>query len=118
LGARSFRIMASGNRAISGGSHAPTFRLVLAKGSAGASYHRVADEGVQVPDIADVISQGLNVPVVAKSPEEAIEHFGFLGHFLGVDLPASIAVTRERMVWHPLPPCLIPDLDHDRYSED
>jgi hypothetical protein len=73
------------------------FGLVLEKGSAGARYHGVADEGVRVPEIADVIRQRLNLPVVPTSPEEVAEHFGFLGHFLGVDLPASNALTRVRM---------------------
>ena len=53
------------------------YRLVLEKGSAGARYHGVADEGVPVRDIADVIGRRLNVPVVAKSPEEAAGHFGW-----------------------------------------
>ena len=91
------------------------YRLVLEKGSAGARYHGVADEGVRVRDIADVIGRRLNVPVVAKSPEEAAGHFGFLGFFLGIDGPASSAQTQERLGWRPKQPGLIPDLDHARY---
>jgi len=66
------------------------YRLALEKGSAGAKYHGVADEGVPVRDIADVIGRRLNVPVVTKSREEAAGHFGFLGYFLGMTarLPA------------------------------
>jgi hypothetical protein len=41
------------------------------------------------------------VPVVAKSPEEAAQHFGFLGFFVGVDCPASSAQTQERLGWRP-----------------
>jgi nucleoside-diphosphate-sugar epimerase len=93
------------------------FRLALEKGSAGARYHGVADEGVPVRDIADVISRRLNVPVVSKAPEEAADHFGFLGFFLGIDCPASSAQTQERLGWRPTQPGLIPDLDHARYFE-
>jgi hypothetical protein len=53
----------------------------------------------------------LKVPVVAKSPEEAAEHFGFLAAFAGVDMPASNALTQERLGWHPTGPGLISDLE-------
>lgn len=93
------------------------YRLVLEKGSAGARYHGIADEGVPVRDIAEVIGRRLNVPVVSKSPGEAADHFGFLGLFLGLDMPASSAQTQERMGWRPTQPGLITDLDHARYFE-
>jgi nucleoside-diphosphate-sugar epimerase len=64
------------------------YRLVLEKGSAGASYHGVADEGVPTREIAEVIGRQLNVPVVSKSPEEAADHFGWIGRFFGIDGPA------------------------------
>src|SRR5258707_1908144 len=55
------------------------YRLVLEKGSVGATYHGVADEGVATRDIAEVIGRHLNVPVVRKSREEAADHFGWVG---------------------------------------
>jgi nucleoside-diphosphate-sugar epimerase len=85
--------------------------------SAGARYHAIADEGVPVRDIAEIIGRRLNLPVVAKSREEAVDHFGFLGHFVGVDCPASRAQTQQRLGWRPTRPGLIPDLDHARYFE-
>jgi nucleoside-diphosphate-sugar epimerase len=91
------------------------YRLALEKGSAGARYHGVGDEGVPVRDIAEVIGRRLNLPVVSKSREEAAGHFGFLGHFLGVDCRASSAQTQERLGWRPTQAGLIPDLDHARY---
>ena len=88
------------------------YRLVLEKGSAGARYHAIAEEGVPVRDIADAIGRGLNVPVVAKSPEEAAGHFGWLGFFVGADAPASSARTQERLGWRPTTQTgLIADLD-------
>jgi nucleoside-diphosphate-sugar epimerase len=94
------------------------YRLVLEKGSAGACYHAVAEEGVPIRDIAEVIGRRLNVPVVAKSPEEAVDHFGWLGMFAGLDCPASSALTRQRLGWNPTGPGLISDLENMRYFQD
>jgi hypothetical protein len=56
------------------------------------------------------------VPVVSKSPEEAGEHFGWLGMFAGFDLRISSALTQERLGLRPTTqPGLISDLDHMRY---
>jgi len=93
------------------------FRLALEKGTAGARYHGIADEGVPTRDIAEVIGRRLDVPVVAKSPEEAAGHFGFLGFFFAVDCPASSAQTKERLGWRPKQPGLIADLDRPQYFE-
>ena len=93
------------------------FRLVLEKGSAGARYHGVADEGVPFRDIAGVIGRRLNLPVVSKAPEEAADHFGWFGLFAAIDCPASSKRTRELMGWRPKEPGLISDLDRPRYFE-
>ncbi|SEM08236.1 Nucleoside-diphosphate-sugar epimerase [Chitinophaga rupis] len=91
------------------------YRLVLEKGAAGARYHAVAEEGVPFRDIATVIGRRLNVPVVAKTPEEAAGHFGWFAHFIGLDVPASSQRTREQLGWEPTGPGLIADVDHERY---
>jgi nucleoside-diphosphate-sugar epimerase len=97
---------------------APLYRLALEKGSAGARYHAVAEEGVSVREIAEVIGRGLKVPVVSKSPEEASEHFGWLGRFAGFDMPASSALTQERLGWHSTTqPGMISDLENMQYSQ-
>lgn len=97
---------------------APLYRLVLEKGAAGARYHAVAEEGVPVREIAEAIGRGLKIPVVAKSPEEAAAHFGWLAHFAAMDAPASSALTQQRLGWHPTQKTgLIADLDHARDFE-
>jgi nucleoside-diphosphate-sugar epimerase len=91
---------------------APLYRLALEKSSAGARYHAVTEEGVRLREIAEAIGRGLKVPVVAMSPEEAAKHFGFLGFFVGVDCPASSALTQERLGWRPTgQPGMLADLD-------
>jgi nucleoside-diphosphate-sugar epimerase len=93
------------------------YRLVLEKGSAGARYHGVADEGVPFRDIAGVIGRRLNLPVVSKTPEESTDHFGWFAHFAAIDCPASSQLTQELLGWRPKQPGLIPDLDRPRYFE-
>jgi actin-related protein len=55
-------------------------------------------EGVPFRAIAEVIGRRPNVPVVAKSPGEAMQHFGWFAGFAMIDAPA-----------------LIEDLDHPAY---
>ena len=52
-------------------------------------------------EIAEAIGRGLKIPVVAIAPEQAMQHFGFLGGFAGLDMPASSALTQKRLGWHP-----------------
>jgi nucleoside-diphosphate-sugar epimerase len=93
------------------------YRLVLEKGSAGASYHAIGDEGVAFQDIAGVIGRRLHVPVVSKSPVQAAQHFGWLAHFVGVDCPASSKLTEEKLEWQPKQPGIIGDLERGAYFE-
>jgi nucleoside-diphosphate-sugar epimerase len=93
------------------------YRLALEKLETGARYHAVAEEGVPLRDIAEVIGRGLKVPVISVSAEEAPAHFGWLAAFAGRDLPASSAQTRERLAWHPTGPGLMADLEQMRYFE-
>jgi len=93
------------------------YRLALEKLETGARYHAVAEEGVPMRDIAEVIGSGLKVPVTSISPEEAPAHFGWLAAFAGRDLPASSALTKKRLGWRPTGPGLIADLEQMRYRE-
>jgi len=90
---------------------APAFRLALEKLEKGARYRAVAEEGVSMRDIAEVIGRGLKVPVISVSSEEAPGHFGWLAAFAGRDLPASSAITRKKLGWQPTGPGLIADLE-------
>src|SRR5438309_184257 len=72
------------------------YRLALEKGTAGARYHGIADEGVPFRDIAEVIGRRLNVPVVSKTPAEAADHFGWISRFASIDCPASSGQTQEQ----------------------
>jgi nucleoside-diphosphate-sugar epimerase len=91
------------------------YRLVLEKGSAGARYNAVAEEGVPLGEIADVIGCKLKLPVVSIAPEETGAHFGWLAELVGFDIPASSALTQERLGWHPTGPGIISDLEKMNY---
>jgi len=91
------------------------FRLALEKAPAGSTLHGVANEGVPIRDIAEVIGRHLDLPVVTISPQDAGGHFGWLAGFLAADSPASSALTRELVGWQPRHPGLIDDLDQGHY---
>ncbi|MFD5035460.1 SDR family oxidoreductase [Streptomyces sp. NPDC058405] len=91
------------------------FRLAVEKAPAGSVLHGVAEEGVAIRDIAEVIGRHLDVPVTSVAPEAAAEHFTWLGAFLGLDMPASNTLTRELLDWQPTHPGLLEDLDKGHY---
>ncbi len=93
------------------------YRLALEKGTAGSRYHGVADEGVPIRDIAEIIGKRAGVPSVSKSVEEAVAALGFIGHVLAMDAPSSSKLTQERLGWRPTHPGLIADLETGRYFD-
>ena len=96
---------------------APVYRLALEKGTPGARYHAVSEEGVTSRAVAEALGRGLNLPVVSLTPEEAADHFGWFAFFAGLDLPASSALTQQRLGWRPTQAAgLIEDLDHMDWS--
>jgi nucleoside-diphosphate-sugar epimerase len=94
------------------------FRRALESAPAGARLHAIGDEGVPVRDIAAVIGRHLRLPVTAVAPEQAADHFGWLGAFFSLDVPASSTLTRELMGWHPTHPGLLGDLEQGHYFHD
>ena len=77
------------------------FLLAAESAEPGTLWNAVAEEGVTVRSIAEVIGRRLDLPVHSIAPENADEHFGFLSGFLGLDSPASSAITRQKLGWHP-----------------
>ncbi|MCU7826857.1 SDR family oxidoreductase [Kitasatospora sp. DSM 101779] len=87
------------------------YRLALEQTPAGSVLHAVADEGVPVREIAEVIGRHLGLPTASAAAED----FGFLGRILAVDQPASSALTRELLGWRPTGPGLVEDLEKGHY---
>ncbi|MDQ6751723.1 MAG: 3-beta hydroxysteroid dehydrogenase, partial [Actinomycetota bacterium] len=94
------------------------FRLALETAPAGTVLHGVAEEGVPVRAIAEVIGRHLHLPVASIAPDDAGEHFGWLGGFLALDVRASSAQTRELLGWQPTHPGLIDDLEQGHYFRE
>jgi nucleoside-diphosphate-sugar epimerase len=87
------------------------FRLAAEQAPAGSVLHGVADEGVQVREIAAVIGRHLDIPVASLPAAD----FGFLGTVLAADQPASAAATRDLLSWRPVQLSLIEDIDKGHY---
>lgn len=94
------------------------FRLALEAAPAGSTLHAIADEGVAIRDIAEVIGRHLDLPVVTVAPEDAASHFGWLAGFIGIDSPASSALTRDLLGWQPSHAGLLDDLDAGHYFSE
>ena len=91
------------------------YRLALEKATPGARYNAVAEEGVPAREIAESLGRGLQLPVVSIAPDQAAAHFGWLGAFVAYDMPASSAITQQRLGWRPTGPGLISDLDQAKF---
>lgn len=93
-------------------------RLGIEHAPAGSVLHAVAEDGLAMRSIADAIGRRYEIPATAISPEQAAERFGFLSQFIGLDMPASSAITRELLGWEPTGPTLVQDIESGAYSND
>lgn len=93
------------------------YRLAFEKAEPGSIYHAVGEEGVSMKAVAEALGRGLKVPVASIKPEEAEAHFGWLARFAGHDMPASSALTQQKLNWKPVGPGLIADLNGMNYAQ-
>ncbi|KIZ33114.1 MULTISPECIES: SDR family oxidoreductase [Rhodopseudomonas] len=93
------------------------YRLALENGAADAIYHAVGEEGVPMRQVIDVVSRALDVPVVSIKKEQAEAYYGPLAVFAGLDMPASSALTQQRLGWTPTGIGLIADIGRPNYFE-
>ena len=91
------------------------YALAIDKAESGSRYNAVAEEGIPVRQIAETLGRGLNLPTRSLSAEEAMAHFGFMGPFMGMDMPASSTITRQKLNWNPTGPTMISDLEQAKY---
>jgi len=94
---------------------AKLYALASDRAEPGARYHAVAEEGIAVRDIAEMVGTGLGLPVISLSSDEATNHFGWLSMFVSFDMPAASTQTRAKLGWEPKGPSLLSDLKEMDY---
>lgn len=101
-----------GNRwsAVARADAARVVRLALEQAPAGTVAHAVGEEGITTADIAAEIGRGLDLPTASIDPDAAVEHFGWIGRFFGMNAAASSAATQSLLGWSPTGPSLLSDL--------
>ncbi|MGA1838170.1 SDR family oxidoreductase [Herbiconiux sp. 11R-BC] len=89
--------------------------LALENAPAGTLVHAVGEEGISAKEIAEALGRTLGVPTASIAPEAVAEHFGWIGMFFGVDMPASSVLTQELLGWTPTHPGLLADIEAGYY---
>jgi nucleoside-diphosphate-sugar epimerase len=92
------------------------YRLALENGQRGARYHAVAEQGVTLRAISEVLGTQMGLPVRSLTPQQAPLYFGPLLPLAELDLPASGAQTQRQLDWNPTGPDLLTDLRHTDYT--
>ncbi|MBS2030688.1 MAG: SDR family oxidoreductase [Deltaproteobacteria bacterium] len=91
------------------------YKLAVEKTDGYARYHAVAEEGVGVREISEVLGRGLKMPVRSIALGDAQAHFGWMAHFAGWDLRASSEKTRAALGWKPTGPKMMQDLEKQEW---
>ncbi|WIB76884.1 SDR family oxidoreductase [Curtobacterium sp. MCPF17_002] len=92
-------------------------RLGLEQAPAGARLHAVAETSIPTRAIAEAIGEGLGLPVTSIDPADAVDHFGFIGNFFGMEMSATSDATRELLGWEPTGPGLLEDIAAGAYFD-
>lgn len=92
------------------------FRLALEKGTAGATYNAVAEQGIPIKDITTAISKHLQVPEESKPVNEAVDTMGMLAHFASLDTFTSSEKTQRDLGWKPSQIGLLADMEENYFS--
>lgn len=94
------------------------YRLALEHRTPGARYHAVAEQGIAARDIARVLGERLDLPVISIAAADAPDYFGWLAAFAAMDLPASSEWTRRTLGWETTGPGLLDDLERLELQAD
>jgi nucleoside-diphosphate-sugar epimerase len=82
---------------------------------AGTILHATAEEGISTKAIAEAIAAQQGIEAVSVPADQAADHFGWIGMFWGIDMPASSVMTQALLNWTPTHPGLIDDIAAGHY---
>lgn len=91
-------------------------RLALESAPAATVVHGVAEGGVPTRSIAEALGRRLDLPTASIAPEDVPAHFGWIGSFFALDIPASSERTRRLLGWEPGGPGLLADIEAGHYD--
>lgn len=91
------------------------FRLAVEKGAKGARYNAVADQAIEIREIAELIGKELNLPVKSISGDEVAKHFEWMSMFIAFDAPATSYKTQQELGWKPTHIGLLEDLKENYF---
>lgn len=91
------------------------FRKAIEQAAGGSTFHGVGESSIPFKTIADVIGRHLNVPVRSITPEQALEHFGWINFAASADTPISSELTQQWLDWKPVHQGLMEDLEEGHY---
>lgn len=74
-----------------------SFRIALEKGTARATYHAVAEQGIPTKDIMGVIGKRLGTQVESKPIDEVVASLGQLESLTTMNTPTSSEKTQKQL---------------------
>lgn len=92
-------------------------RLGLEQAPAGTKLHAVAETAIPTRAIAEAVAEALGLGVTSIDPADALDHFGFIGRFFGMEMSATSDATRALLGWEPTGPALLEDIAAGAYAE-
>lgn len=94
------------------------FRLALEKGTPGATYNAVAEQGVSQKEINALIVKHTWLPLVEiGSINDVVASCGAVGQLLNISNPTLSERTRKELGWEPTQPGLLADMETNYFSE-
>ncbi|MCD0489888.1 SDR family oxidoreductase [Pedobacter sp. MC2016-14] len=90
---------------------AKLFRLAVEKPRKGALYNAIGETGIPLKNIAALIAEKLNLPLVSLNDENIAQHFEWMSAFINFDSPATSLQTQQELEWQPKEINLLHDME-------